>query len=60
MKRRQKNSPQRTWSYPALAVKILVDKAKFDRLLVKMLNSPPLPKSQVKVANPKPKKSLSR
>jgi hypothetical protein len=43
-----------------LAVKILVDKAKFDRLLVKMLNSPPLPKSQVKVANPKPKKSLSR
>jgi hypothetical protein len=35
---------------------ILVDKARFDQLLTKMLNSPPLPKSEVKVKNPKPKK----
>jgi hypothetical protein len=28
----------------------LVDKAKFERLLRKMLNTPPLPKSEVKVA----------
>jgi hypothetical protein len=33
---------------------ILVDKAEFDRLLTKMLNSPPLPKSEIKVAKPKP------
>jgi|HubBroStandDraft_4_1064222.scaffolds.fasta_scaffold5681666_1 hypothetical protein len=35
---------------------IVVDKGKFDRLLGKMLTTPPLPKSEVKVANPKPKK----
>jgi len=35
---------------------ITVDKVKFDQLLGKMLASPPLPKSEVKVANPKPKK----
>jgi hypothetical protein len=35
---------------------ILVDKAKFDRLLTKMLNTAPLPKSEVKIKNPKPKK----
>jgi hypothetical protein len=35
---------------------ILVDKSKFERLLNKMLNTPPLPKSEVKVKNPKPKK----
>jgi hypothetical protein len=28
----------------------LVDKAKFERLLRKMLNTPPLPKSEAKVA----------
>ncbi len=40
---------------------ILVDKAKFNRLLTKMLNTPPLPKSEVKVEHPKPKKKgLSR
>jgi len=36
---------------------ILVDKTKFDRLLRKMVNTPPLPKSEVKVAKPKPNKS---
>ncbi len=35
---------------------IAVDKDKFDRLLGRMLATPPLPKSEVKVANPKPKK----
>jgi hypothetical protein len=35
---------------------ITADKSKFDRLLRKMLSTPPLPKSEVKVANPKPKK----
>ena len=35
---------------------IKVDKAKFDALLVAMLSTPPLPKSEVKVKNPKPKK----
>jgi len=35
---------------------VVVDKAKFERLLTKMLNSPPLPKSEVKVKHPKPKK----
>jgi hypothetical protein len=38
---------------------INVDKAKFDALLGKMLATPPLPKSEVKVANPKPKKRKS-
>jgi len=35
---------------------IAVDKDKFDGLLRKMLATPPLPKSEIKVANPKPKK----
>jgi hypothetical protein len=35
---------------------IVVDKTKFDALLTRMLNTPPLPKSEVKVAHPKPKK----
>jgi hypothetical protein len=35
---------------------LVVDKEKFDDLLKTMLNTPPLPKSEVKVANPKPKK----
>jgi hypothetical protein len=35
---------------------ITVDKNKFDILLRKMLDTPPLPKSEVRVANPKPKK----
>jgi len=33
-----------------------VDKAKFDALLGAMLSTSPLPKSEVKVENPKPKK----
>ena len=35
---------------------ITVDKNKFDTLLRKMLDTPPLPKSEVKVAKPKPNK----
>jgi hypothetical protein len=35
---------------------IVVGKTKFDALLTRMLNTPPLPKSEVKVAHPKPKK----
>ncbi len=35
---------------------VTVDKTKFDALLKKMLETPPLPKADVKVANPKPKK----
>jgi len=35
---------------------IKVDKSKFDSLLGKMLRTPPLPKSDVRVAKPKPKK----
>ena len=35
---------------------IKVDKEKFDHLLQKMLQTPPLPKSEVRVAKPKPKK----
>jgi len=35
---------------------VTVNKAKFDALLGRMLATPPLPKSAVKVANPKPKK----
>ncbi len=38
---------------------IKVDKSKFDSLLKKMLETPPLPKADVKVANPKPKKEKS-
>jgi hypothetical protein len=33
-----------------------VNKSKFEALLGKMLATPPLPKSAVKVAKPKPKK----
>jgi hypothetical protein len=39
-----------------LSSEVAVDKGKFDRLLGKMLTTPPLPKSEIKVANPKPKK----
>jgi hypothetical protein len=35
---------------------ITVDKEKFDTLLRRMLETPPLPKSEVKVAKPKPNK----
>jgi hypothetical protein len=35
---------------------VKVGKVKFDALLGKMLATPPLPKSAVKVAKPKPKK----
>jgi hypothetical protein len=35
---------------------IVVSKDKFDALLTRMVNTPPLPKSEVKVAKPKPKK----
>lgn len=35
---------------------IKVDKSKFDTLLKKMLATPPLPKDDVTVAKPKPKK----
>jgi hypothetical protein len=35
---------------------VLVDTGKFDGLLRKMLDAPPLPMADVKVANPKPKK----
>lgn len=38
---------------------IAVEKSKFDRLLRKMLATPPLPKSEIKVKNPKPKKRKS-
>jgi hypothetical protein len=39
-----------------MAQDITVDKSKFDSLLRKMLETSPLPKSQVRVAKPKPKK----
>jgi len=39
-----------------MAQDITVDKTKFDSLLGRMLQSPPLPKSEVKVEHPKPKK----
>ena len=35
---------------------VVVNKKKFDALLGKMLATPPLPKAEVKVENPKPKK----
>jgi|HubBroStandDraft_5_1064220.scaffolds.fasta_scaffold455545_1 hypothetical protein len=35
---------------------ITVDKSKFDSLLSRMLKTPPLPKDDVRVAKPKPKK----
>ena len=35
-----------------------VNKSKFDALLGRMLATPPLPKSAVKVAKPKPKKRV--
>jgi hypothetical protein len=37
-------------------MEITVKKKKFDSLLGQMLNTPPLPKSEVKVNKPKPKK----
>ena len=39
-----------------MAEDVKVDKDKFDALLQKMLNAQPLPRSEVKVAKPKPKK----
>ena len=36
---------------------IIVDRTKFDALLGKMLNTPPLPKADIHVAKPKPKKA---
>jgi len=38
---------------------VVVDKSKFDALLKKMLETKPLPKDEIKVANPKPKKKKS-
>ena len=38
---------------------VAVNKEKFDKLLRKMLTTPPLPKSEVKVEKPKPKKKKS-
>ncbi len=35
---------------------VVVNKGKFDGLLRRMLTTPPLPKSEVKVAKPKPNK----
>jgi hypothetical protein len=35
---------------------VMVNKTKFDALLGRMLATPPLPKSAVKVAKPKPKR----
>ena len=42
-----------------MAQEVTVDKGTFDTLLKKMLDTPPLPKSEVKVAKPKPKKKKS-
>lgn len=39
---------------------IMADKNKFDSLLRKMLDTPPLPKSEVKVEKPKPKKKRKK
>jgi hypothetical protein len=39
-----------------MAEDVTVNKKKFDSLLKKMLETPPLPKADIKVANPKPKK----
>ena len=39
---------------------VLVDRNKFDSLLRKMLETPPLPLEDVKVAKPKPKKKGQR
>jgi hypothetical protein len=43
-----------------VADEITVNKEKFDTLLRQMLKTPPLPKSKVKVAKPKPKKKLKK
>lgn len=39
-----------------MSKEVTADKDKFDRLLRKMLATPPLPKSEVEVEKPKPKK----
>jgi hypothetical protein len=39
---------------------VKVDKDRFNTLLRKMLDTPPLPKTDVKVDNPKPKKKQKR
>jgi hypothetical protein len=43
-----------------MADEITVNKEKFDTLLRQMLKTTPLPKSEVKVAKPKPKKKLKK
>jgi len=40
-----------------MAKDIVVDKARFEALLSKMLRTPPLPKVDIHVAKPKPKKA---
>jgi hypothetical protein len=40
-----------------MADELVVNKAKFDKLLRKMLETPPLPKADIRVANPKPNKN---
>lgn len=47
----------RTHGRGLVAQDVKVNKDKFDALLKKMLSTPPLPSSEVKVAKPKPKKS---
>jgi|KBSMisStaDraftv2_1062788.scaffolds.fasta_scaffold1468406_1 hypothetical protein len=39
---------------------VTIEKAKFDALLQKMLKTPPLPKSEVRVEKPKPKKKRKK
>lgn len=39
---------------------VTIEKGKFDALLQKMLKTPPLPKSEVKVDKPKPKKKRKK
>lgn len=39
---------------------LVIQKEKFDALLKKMLDMPPLPKSEVKVSKPKPKKKRKK
>jgi hypothetical protein len=43
-----------------MAKDIQIEKDKFDALLKVMVSTPPLPKSEVKVKKPKPKKSVRR
>jgi hypothetical protein len=43
-----------------VAEDVKVDKCKFDALLQKMLSTPPLPKSEVKVKKRKPKRPRAK